>query len=57
MERLVLVHGSVVNGETTWAAQAPSRERYELVGLAVPPNPLHSTATADRRLRRLLARS
>ncbi len=57
MRRLVLVHGSVVNGETTWAARAPLHDRYELVGLAVPPNPLHSTATADRRLRRLLARS
>ncbi len=29
--RLVLVHGSVVNAETTWSAQKPLAERFELV--------------------------
>ena len=41
MERLVLVHGSVTNGEPTWRAQAPLADRYELVVLdrpGFPPN-------------------
>src|SRR4051794_36380644 len=29
--RVVLVHGSVVNGGVTWAAQRPLAERFELV--------------------------
>jgi pimeloyl-ACP methyl ester carboxylesterase len=29
--RVVLVHGSVVNGDVTWAAQPPLAERFELV--------------------------
>jgi pimeloyl-ACP methyl ester carboxylesterase len=29
--RLLLVHGSVVNGAATWAAQQPLAERFELV--------------------------
>lgn len=28
--RVLLLHGSVVNGETTWAAQRPLAERFEL---------------------------
>ena len=42
MERLVLVHGSVVNGRTTWSAQRPLADRFELVVLdrpGFPPNP------------------
>ena len=42
MERLVLVHGSVVNGRATWAAQRPLAERFELIVLdrpGFPPNP------------------
>jgi len=42
MERLVLVHGSVTNGESTWRAQTPLADRYELVVLdrpGFPPNP------------------
>lgn len=42
MQRLVLVHGSVVSGRTTWAAQKPLAERFELVVLdrpGFPPNP------------------
>jgi pimeloyl-ACP methyl ester carboxylesterase len=42
MERLVLVHGSVVNGPSTWSAQRPLAERYELVVLdrpGFPPGP------------------
>jgi len=42
MERIVLVHGSVVGGRGTWAAQRPLAERYELVVLdrpGFPPNP------------------
>jgi pimeloyl-ACP methyl ester carboxylesterase len=42
MERLVLVHGSVVGGRPTWAAQKPLAERFELVVLdrpGFPPNP------------------
>jgi pimeloyl-ACP methyl ester carboxylesterase len=42
MERLVLVHGSVVNGPSTWSAQQPLADRYELVVLnrpGFPPGP------------------
>jgi len=42
MERVVLVHGSVVGGRGTWAAQRPLAERFELVVLerpGFPPNP------------------
>ena len=42
MERLVFVHGSVVNGDLTWRAQGPLEERFELVILnrpGFPPNP------------------
>jgi pimeloyl-ACP methyl ester carboxylesterase len=42
MERLVLVHGSVVGGRETWRAQAPLAKRFELVVLerpGFPPNP------------------
>ena len=42
MERLVLVHGSVVSGGPTWSAQLPLAERFELVVLdrpGFPPNP------------------
>jgi pimeloyl-ACP methyl ester carboxylesterase len=42
MERLVLVHGSVVNGPATWSAQRPLADRFELVVLdrpGFPPNP------------------
>lgn len=42
MERLVLVHGSVVNGRATWSAQRSLAERFELVVLdrpGFPPNP------------------
>ena len=42
MERLVLIHGSVVNGRTTWSAQRPLADRFELVVLdrpGFPPNP------------------
>ncbi len=42
MERLVLVHGSVVGGRPTWRAQLPLGERFELVILdrpGFPPNP------------------
>jgi pimeloyl-ACP methyl ester carboxylesterase len=40
--RLLLVHGSVVNGEVTWAAQRPLAERFELVvpnRRGFPPGP------------------
>ncbi len=40
--RLLLVHGSVVNGEATWAAQRPLAERFELVvpnRRGFPPGP------------------
>ena len=36
MERLVLVHGSVTNGATTWGAQRPLAERYRLLVLERP---------------------
>ncbi len=39
MERLVLVHGSVVNGDLTWRAQQPLAERFELVVLNRPGFP------------------
>jgi pimeloyl-ACP methyl ester carboxylesterase len=42
MERLVLVHGSVVGGRGTWSAQRPLQERFELVVVerpGFPPNP------------------
>ena len=42
MERLVLVHGSVVAGAATWRAQQPLRERFELLVLerpGFPPGP------------------
>jgi pimeloyl-ACP methyl ester carboxylesterase len=42
MERLVLVHGSVVGGAGTWRAQQPLAERFELLVLerpGFPPNP------------------
>lgn len=42
MERIVLVHGSVVGGRGTWGAQRPLAERFELVVLdrpGFPPNP------------------
>jgi pimeloyl-ACP methyl ester carboxylesterase len=40
--RLLLVHGSVVNGEVTWAAQRPLAGRFELVvpnRRGFPPGP------------------
>ena len=42
MERIVFVHGSVVGGRGTWAAQRPLGERFELIVLerpGFPPNP------------------
>src|SRR6187549_3389494 len=42
MARLVLVHGSVMNGATTWGAQRPLAESYDLVVLnrpGFPPGP------------------
>lgn len=36
MERIVLVHGSVLGGRGTWSAQQPLAERYELVILDRP---------------------
>ena len=42
MERLVLVHGSVLGGRGTWGAQRPLADRFELVVLdrpGFPPNP------------------
>jgi pimeloyl-ACP methyl ester carboxylesterase len=41
VERLVLVHGSVLGGAPTWRAQAPLRDRFELVVVerpGFPPN-------------------
>ena len=43
MERLVLVHGSVVGGRGTWAGQRSLGDRYELLVVdrpGFPPNPL-----------------
>jgi pimeloyl-ACP methyl ester carboxylesterase len=40
--RVLLVHGSVVNGDTTWSAQRPLAERFELVvpnRRGFPPGP------------------
>jgi pimeloyl-ACP methyl ester carboxylesterase len=40
--RVLLVHGSVVNGDATWAAQRPLRDRFELVvpnRRGFPPGP------------------
>jgi pimeloyl-ACP methyl ester carboxylesterase len=40
--RIVLVHGSVTNGDAAWRAQQPLRERWELVVLnrpGFPPGP------------------
>ncbi len=40
--RVVLVHGSVGNGATTWAEQRPLAERFELLIVdrpGYPPNP------------------
>src|SRR5438270_13533423 len=40
--RVLLVHGSVVNGEATWGAQRPLAERFELVvpnRRGFPPGP------------------
>ncbi len=42
MERIVFVHGSVVNGRATWSAQRPLADRFELLVLdrpGFPPNP------------------
>jgi pimeloyl-ACP methyl ester carboxylesterase len=42
VERLVLVHGSVLGGPTTWRAQQPLAERFELVVVerpGFPPGP------------------
>ena len=42
MERIVLVHGSVMGGRGTWAAQRPLAARFELLVLdrpGFPPNP------------------
>jgi len=42
MERIVLVHGSVMGGRGTWAAQRSLAERFELLVLdrpGFPPNP------------------
>jgi pimeloyl-ACP methyl ester carboxylesterase len=36
MERVVFVHGSVVGGRGTWAAQRPLAERFELLVLERP---------------------
>ena len=40
--RVLLIHGSVVNGDATWAAQRPLAERFELVvpnRRGFPPGP------------------
>lgn len=42
MERIVLVHGSVLGGQATWSAQAALADRFELLVLdrpGFPPNP------------------
>jgi pimeloyl-ACP methyl ester carboxylesterase len=42
VERLVLVHGSVVGGRATWAAQRPLADRFELLVVerpGFPPQP------------------
>jgi pimeloyl-ACP methyl ester carboxylesterase len=41
-ERILLVHGSVVNGDATWAAQRPLADRFDLVvpnRRGFPPGP------------------
>ena len=43
MERLVLVHGSVVGGRATWSGQQALSDRFELLVVerpGFPPNPL-----------------
>lgn len=45
MERLVLVHGSVVGGHGTWSVQRPLAERFELVVLERPGFPPHPPAS------------
>lgn len=45
MERLVLVHGSVVGGRATWAAQRPLAERFDLLVVERPGFPPLSRAT------------
>ena len=40
--RILFVHGSVVNGDATWGAQAPLADRFELVipnRRGFPPGP------------------
>src|SRR3954451_11660458 len=40
--RVLLVHGSIVNGDVTWAAQAPLADRFDLVvpnRRGFPPGP------------------
>ncbi len=44
MERIVLVHGSVVGGRATWAAQRPLADRFELVVVERPGFPPHPRA-------------
>jgi len=42
VERLVLVHGSVVGARMTWTVQQPLAERFELIAVerpGFPPNP------------------
>ena len=42
MERLVLVHGTVIGGEPTWRNQLPLADRFELLVVdrpGFPPNP------------------
>jgi pimeloyl-ACP methyl ester carboxylesterase len=41
VERLVLVHGSVVGGRASWGAQRPLADRYELVVVERPGFPPH----------------
>jgi pimeloyl-ACP methyl ester carboxylesterase len=47
MERLVLVHGSVFGGQSTWRAQRPLAGRYELVVVERPGFP---DGPPDRRI-------
>jgi pimeloyl-ACP methyl ester carboxylesterase len=46
VERVVLVHGSVIGGAPTWSAQAPLRDRFELVVVERPGFP--PNASVDR---------
>ena len=51
MERIVLVHGSVSNGWSTWRALRPLGHRYELVVLnrpGFPPGPLIADVDFER---------